>query len=48
VSSDEFEADSENAPMLLTAADLQKARAELAEWMDPREFRRAKRGCLRS
>ena len=44
MSSDEFEADSENAPMLLTAADLQKARAELAEWMDPREFRRRVHG----
>jgi hypothetical protein len=44
VSSDEFEADSENAPMPLTAADLQKARAELAEWMDPREFRRRVHG----
>jgi hypothetical protein len=40
VSGDEFEADSEDAPLPLTAADLQKARAELAEWMDPQEFRR--------
>jgi hypothetical protein len=40
VSSDEFETDSENAPIPLTAADLQKARAELSECMDPREFRR--------
>jgi hypothetical protein len=34
----------EDAPLPLTAADLQKARAELAEWMDAREFRRRVHG----
>jgi hypothetical protein len=36
----EFETGGEDATLPLTAADLQKARAELEECMDPREFQR--------
>lgn len=36
----QFETDSEDAGPPLTAADLSEARAELAKWMAPEEFRR--------
>jgi hypothetical protein len=40
----EFEPDSEDAGLPLTAADLPTVRAELTEWMDAREFQRRVHG----
>jgi hypothetical protein len=40
----EFETNSEDPSLPLTATDLSKARAELAEWTAPREFRRRVHG----